>query len=205
MRRSIIIQLIIIVVIGLVVEGGIFLGYVSFDLSQFAAFQAQKTRESIYTHEQYSLRDMVDSASSIVEKYYAQSRDMEALKRLKRDELKLVVDAAASMVQAQVAAAPQERKAFVAREMLASLRGLRFAGDNYLWVNDLDTVVLMHPVSPQMEGKPQRDIRDEQGKAIFTEFVSIARSKGEGMVDYMWPRPGQKQPQVKVSDRKSVV
>lgn len=199
MRRSIIIQLIIIVVIGLVVEGGIFLGYVSFDLSQFAAFQAQKTRESIYTHEQYSLRDMVDSASSIVEKYYAQSRDMEALKRLKRDELKLVVDAAASMVQAQVAAAPQERKAFVAREMLASLRGLRFAGDNYLWVNDLDTVVLMHPVSPQMEGKPQRDIRDEQGKAIFTEFVSIARSKGEGMVDYMWPRPGQKQPQVKVS------
>ncbi len=199
MRASIIVRLLIIVVIGLVLEGGAFLGYVSFDLSQFAKQQANQTRETIYDHEKYSLRDMVDSAYSIVMKYHAQSQDIEALKRLKARELKLVVESAASMVQAHMAATPADRKTQAARELLGMLRGMRFAEDNYIWVNDLDTVVLMHPVSPQLEGKAQHALRDVRGKAMFDEFVAVARGKGEGMVDYMWPKPGQKEAQLKVS------
>ncbi|WP_353116949.1 cache domain-containing protein [Nitratidesulfovibrio sp.] len=199
MRRSVIIRLLFIVVIGLVVEGGAFLGYVSFDLTRFARKQADQTRGTIYEHEKYSLRDMVDSAYSIVAKYHAQSQDVEALKQLKVRELKLVVDSAVSMAQAQIAAAPADRRAQAAREMLSVLRGLRFDGGNYVWVNDLDTVVLMHPVSPQLEGKGQHSLRDAHGKAMFDEFVAVARGKGEGMVDYMWPKPGQTNAQVKVS------
>ncbi|HRP24527.1 MAG TPA: cache domain-containing protein [Thauera sp.] len=81
----------------------------------------------------------------------------------------------------------------------AALRGLRYQGSEYFWVNDSRPVMIMHPVRPELEGQSLGDSRDPRGKALFLEFVRVAQGEGAGFVDYMWPKPGSEQPQPKLS------
>jgi len=81
----------------------------------------------------------------------------------------------------------------------AALRGLRYQGNEYFWVNDSGPVMLMHPIRPDLEGTDLSQNRDPQGKYLFREFVRVARADGAGFVDYLWPRPGSDTPQPKLS------
>ncbi|MFU2488698.1 methyl-accepting chemotaxis protein [Thauera sp. WH-1] len=81
----------------------------------------------------------------------------------------------------------------------AALRGLRYQGSEYFWVNDSRPVMIMHPVRPELEGQSLGDSRDPKGKALFVEFVRVAQGEGAGFVDYLWPKPGSEQPQPKLS------
>src|SRR5690606_11403284 len=38
------------------------------------------------------------------------------------------------------------------RQALEALRGLRYAGNEYFWVNDMNYVMRMHPFAPETEG-----------------------------------------------------
>ena len=48
------------------------------------------------------------------------------------------------------------------------------------------------PASPALVGKNLIDVSDKgtPGKPVFKEFVQLARSKGEGWIEYQWPKPG---------------
>ncbi len=76
---------------------------------------------------------------------------------------------------------------------------MRFNDSDYFWINDMDHVMLMHPIKPALEGKSLVDFKDKKGKTIFQEFVKICQSKGEGFVDYFWPKPGNDAPVAKLS------
>ncbi len=72
-----------------------------------------------------------------------------------------------------------------------------FAG-TYLWINDFDGVMLMHAMSPVMNGKNHLELKDKNGKFFFAEMIKICKGKGEGWIDYYWPKPGEKEPTLKV-------
>ncbi|HEX5227734.1 MAG TPA: cache domain-containing protein [Bryobacteraceae bacterium] len=80
-----------------------------------------------------------------------------------------------------------------------AIRSVRYQGNNYIWINDLRPVMIMHPTNAALEGKDLSDYRDPKGLAIFVEAVRIARERGEGVIRYMWPKPGQSQPAPKIS------
>ena len=82
---------------------------------------------------------------------------------------------------------------------LESIRSLRYEGGNYFWIIDMDAVTLMHPIKPALEGKDLVGLKDANGTAIFVEFVNKVKQSGEGMVPYLWPKPGSEQPERKVS------
>lgn len=82
---------------------------------------------------------------------------------------------------------------------LAALENLRYDTQEYLWVNDYQTVVLMHPIKPALNGKNLKDLQDPNGKYLFREFVSVVKADGEGYVDYLWPKPGFEDPVPKIS------
>jgi len=82
---------------------------------------------------------------------------------------------------------------------IEALRHTRFEGNNYFWINDLTPVMIMHPFSPQLNGKNLSNNRDPEGKALFVEMVEVARSKGEGFVKYLWAKPGSSEPVPKIS------
>lgn len=70
--------------------------------------------------------------------------------------------------------------------------------DTYVFIVDMDNVsVLAHPIKPKLIGKKLAALKDVNGKMFFTEFVNVAKADGEGWVDYMWPKPGEKKPSPK--------
>ena len=77
------------------------------------------------------------------------------------------------------------------REALSAIRGMRYEGSNYFWVMDLESVMVMHPVKPELTGKSLRDLEDPNGNRFMLAMEQAARSAGEGYVDYFWPKPGE--------------
>jgi len=82
---------------------------------------------------------------------------------------------------------------------LAAVKSLRYDGREYFWVNDMNAVMLMHPLKPELDGKSVADFKDPDGKFLFREFVDVVRTQKAGFVHYQWPRPGAETPQPKLS------
>ena len=85
------------------------------------------------------------------------------------------------------------------KQALSAVRGLRYNRDEYFWINDLTPVMIMHPANPKLDGQNLSSIRDPNGFAIFNEFVSLAKAKGAGVINYSWPKPGAEAPVKKTS------
>ncbi len=85
------------------------------------------------------------------------------------------------------------------KQALSAVRGLRYNQSDYFWINDLTPVMIMHPANPKLEGQNLSAIRDPNGYALFNEMVAIAKSKGAGMINYLWPKPGAEAPVGKTS------
>jgi methyl-accepting chemotaxis protein len=82
---------------------------------------------------------------------------------------------------------------------LEILKNLKYNQKDYFWVNDLHPRMVMHPYQPQLNGRDLTDFKDPRGKHLFVEFVKVCRAKGEGFVDYLWPKYGAKKPVPKIS------
>jgi len=80
-----------------------------------------------------------------------------------------------------------------------AIESLRYDNDEYFWINDMNSVVIMHPINPDLNGKNLANLEDANGKKIFNEFVGVVRQSGEGYVNYLWPKPGHDAPQAKIS------
>ncbi len=76
---------------------------------------------------------------------------------------------------------------------------LRYSKDEYFWINDMQPVVVMHPIKPELDGKDVGNVKDPNGLALFKAFVAVAARDGQGFVNYMWPKPGRDQPVEKLS------
>ncbi|MBF0561615.1 MAG: cache domain-containing protein, partial [Alphaproteobacteria bacterium] len=82
---------------------------------------------------------------------------------------------------------------------LEQIRALRYGGSGYFWINDTSLRMIMHPLHPELNGKSMEDFADPKGKFFFREMVAVAREKGDGFVEYLWPRPDGKDPVRKIS------
>ncbi len=79
------------------------------------------------------------------------------------------------------------------------VKALRYDKTNYFWINDLDARMVMHPIKPELDGKDMTAFTDPDGKRIFAEFARVAKQAGEGVVPYLWPKPGSEAPVNKIS------
>lgn len=87
------------------------------------------------------------------------------------------------------------------KEALFVIKSMRYQDKEYFWINDTEAKMVMHPVKSELDGKDMSDFKDPDGKKIFVEFASIAKTKGDGYYDYKWPKPGMTDP----VDKKSYV
>ncbi len=85
------------------------------------------------------------------------------------------------------------------QQAMAVIRTLRYADGEYFWINDLQAVVLMHPLNPALENKDQSGLKDPDGKALILEAARLARAQGAGWLEYRWPKPNSTQPVQKIS------
>ncbi len=82
-----------------------------------------------------------------------------------------------------------------------AVRALRYENSGYFWINDMNAVIVMHPIKPALDGTDQSGMADPTGKKIFTEFVKAVKASptGQDFVDYYWPKPGFEEPVLKYS------
>jgi methyl-accepting chemotaxis protein len=85
------------------------------------------------------------------------------------------------------------------QQAMATLKTLRYSGNEYFWINDMHPTMVMHAVKPELEGKDLSDKQDPNGKRLFVAFVDTVKAQGEGYVFYEWPKPGSDKPVEKVS------
>jgi len=72
--------------------------------------------------------------------------------------------------------------------------GIRYEGNEYVFITDMHPRMVGHPIKPELDGKDLTDIKDPNGVRLFVEFVAAVKAKGTGYVDYMWPKVGTKEP-----------
>ncbi len=82
---------------------------------------------------------------------------------------------------------------------LKAVGAMRYSGKEYFWINDMQPKMLMHPMKKELIGTDLSATKDPNGVPIFSSMVDIVRAKGEGFLDYSWPKPGSDAPQPKVS------
>ncbi len=86
---------------------------------------------------------------------------------------------------------------------LEKVGALRFDGDNYVFVDDIHGVALMH-VAKHLIGQSALHLRDDTGKYFKREFIDTVKTSeseqngityynGSGWVRYRWPRPGEQE------------
>ena len=72
--------------------------------------------------------------------------------------------------------------------------------DSYVFLMNMDGKMLAHPMQPELTKLPHcLLITDPTDKALFVAFVNLARTVGQGWVDYLWPKPGKKSPSKKLT------
>jgi len=76
--------------------------------------------------------------------------------------------------------------------------------DTYIFVVDMNGIQLLNPALPELEGKNVINVKDANGKAQVREIIEIAKTKGSGWVEYMWPKPGESEPSKKMTYIKKV-
>jgi methyl-accepting chemotaxis protein len=82
---------------------------------------------------------------------------------------------------------------------IAEVRALRYDKVEYFWINDLDGMMIMHPIKASMNGTNVTGLKDPTGKLFFAEFLRLVKAQGAGYVDYMWPKAGSDAPVQKIS------
>ncbi|MBP0621194.1 methyl-accepting chemotaxis protein [Cupriavidus consociatus] len=85
------------------------------------------------------------------------------------------------------------------KQALDRVRAMRFGADGYFTIARSDTVVLMHAIKPELNGKDMSNMQDANGVYFFRDIVRIGKTTGKGFVEYVWPKPGSEAPQPKLS------
>ena len=103
-----------------------------------------------------------------------------------RLERAFVVDAVAAAVK-QI-----EAHGEAAFPLLRDPAGPFLAKDAYVFVDDMNGVEVVNPAFPSLEGQDLLNVKDTRGVYIVREMQELARTRGSGWIDYMWPRPGDR-------------
>lgn len=117
-----------------------------------------KFEEALLNKKREMIKELVNSASSILEKYHT-------------DEIEGLI----SREEAQ-------------RTAISRIQYLRYGKDNkdYFWITDLSPVMIMHPYVPELNGKDLSNYTDPTGKKLFVESVELVKANKHGYIQYMW-------------------
>lgn len=117
------------------------------------------------------------------------------------DRTRQVVETAHSVV---VSLQARERAGSMTRaqaqgEAIRLIKEMRYGDNEYLWINDMQPRMIMHPTKPAMDGQELASVVDADGVHPFSEMANAVRQAGHGTIKYRWPKAGSDKPQPKIS------
>jgi methyl-accepting chemotaxis protein len=170
-----------------------------YSIKSFSNKNIEKFKNEAYTKKELELKNYVSLAVKTVEAYHNRT-SVDKIKVEVQEQLKLQTNFLFSILEAEYeklkGTLPEEA---IKQRLKAIVDATRYGSSGYFWINDTNAVMIVHPIKPEMNGKDLVEFKDKGGKQIFKEFSTVAKSNGEGFVDYVWPKPGFEAPQLKVS------
>ena len=155
-------------------------------------------KNTMMTEKKEKLKDLVKNTYAIMQSSYNAAHDSQKVAEAYKEKLKNIVDLTYNAIQSTYNRSDltnNEKK----QSALKIIKDMRYNKNGYIWINDMHPRMVMHPINPALNGKDLSDYKDPDGKHLFNEFVKVCREKGEGFVDYMWPKPGHDKPVQKLS------
>lgn len=148
----------------------ILLGSMLFGLVLLGGYSAFELRAQILEEKKLALQALVDSSVGVIQEQYDLFK---AGKISEADAQRLAKD---------------------------NLRKSRYNnGSDYFFIYDFGGDNLMHAVKPEREGKNFIDSKDPNGKDYIRQWIELLKRDGAAYIDYMFPRPGAKDPVPKIS------
>jgi len=119
----------------------------------------------------------------------------------RKDRLVALVHEATSVAQHYYDASQQHAMSEedAKKQAMQAIGILRYGADGYYSINDSQSVMLMHPIKPQLVGKNLADFTDPAGNHLFLDIVKASRQEHGGFVHYLWSKPGSEEPVSKLS------
>ncbi|KAB7886290.1 methyl-accepting chemotaxis protein [Poseidonibacter ostreae] len=170
-----------------------------YSINKFSHENVDKYKKDSYAKKEEELKNYISLAMKTVEAYHKRTA-IDKIKIEIQDDLKTQTNFLFSILEGEY----NKLKDILSEDALkfrlkTIVEESRYGKSGYFWINDTDAVIVMHPIKPQLNGKDLVNYKDKGGKKIFKEFAAVAKAKGEGFVDYVWPKPGFETPQPKVS------
>ncbi len=75
--------------------------------------------------------------------------------------------------------------------------------NTYVFLMDLEGHLLAHPFNAQYIGRDNSGNKDTNGKLFVKEYIEIAKTKGEGWTEYMYPTPEELKKPTPYKEKKS--
>jgi signal transduction histidine kinase len=97
---------------------------------------------------------------------------------------KFVVDAVDTAVELI------EKEGTKAFDILRDKRSQFVYEDTYVFVVAENGIELLNVAFPKLEGRNVLDYKDAKENYFVRKFIKVAKTKGRGWVDYLWPKPG---------------
>ena len=99
-----------------------------------------------------------------------------------------------------------EEKGKSAFDDLRSTEGPYRFMDCYIFIKDMKGNELFNAAFPELEGTNIMELKDADGQLFVKKELKILKNKDQCWNDYMWPKPGQKEPSLKrVFVKKAIV
>lgn len=117
----------------------------------------------------------------------------------RKEKVQEQVEAAVSLVgyyyaQRQTLGEQESRR--LAKQAVGALR---YGDEGYMWINDMQHRLILHPLKPESEGKDMTQVTDAEGQYHWQAMVKTVKQQGAGFVEYSYIGPQFDSPQHKVS------
>ena len=80
----------------------------------------------------------------------------------------------------------------IQEEALKTISEMRYANNDYFWINDSNPKMIMHPMNQKLNGTDLSTYADPYGTKLFVEMAKVANAKSQGgLVKYYWDKPNK--------------
>lgn len=169
------------------------------DLQKRGEVERQAFRDETLSEVKQNLKDLVDVAYETIDQNYSNLQDKKFLEKYYGKRLRTTIDAVESILKHYrgLAKAGKLTEREAQQQSLAMIKQIRYDGlIGYIWVNDTSKPfpkMLMHPTVPSLNGRvlddPKYNTALGTNKNLFQAFLEVCEKRGEGFVDYLWPKP----------------
>ena len=161
-------------------------------------------RTEAYKNKEIELKNYVSVVEKSIESFYKRTSPEKIQKEVEK-QLSNEITFIFSVINSIYESNKNTLSEYEIKEKIKQvINDTRYTNNGYFWINDMNTKMVLHPLSPKLNGKDVSHIKDTNNKYIFKDMVNALKSKDEAIVKYFWKEPQFSNAQAKISYVKTI-